>query len=71
MQNNITIYEHLSADSNFKATCNYYEMADYVVDADLTLHTVEPEQWINEKYTGTMEELDMYIQNIKMKLWIK
>jgi len=68
MENNIIIYEHMSADSNFKATCKYYEFADVVVDADLTLHTVEPETWVNEKFTGTMEELDIYIQTIILSL---
>ncbi len=63
-EENFIIYEHDSADSNFKAVLYYYENVTYVTDADLILTTQEPKTIKTEKFTGTIEELDIYVQNI-------
>ncbi len=62
MEENTQIYGYKSKDSNFEAWLNYPEPLDSVVDAKLTMHRFEPEEWWNEYFTGTMEELDAYVR---------
>lgn len=68
MEEQIIIYEHESADLNFIARLFYYENVVEFIDADLILTTKEPESIVNEKFTGTIEELDIYVQNIIITL---
>ena len=64
MEEQFIIYEHESSDANFIARLFYYENVTTVIDADLILTTKIPETIKYEKFTGTIEELDIYVQNI-------
>jgi len=68
MEENNQIYGHVSKDANFRAWLEYPEPLDAVVDAELTMHRVEPEKWWNELFTGTMEELDSYVRTKEIEL---